>query len=53
MSEQRNTGKRVMLYIFAGLALVVIAWIVFRGTNVFNYVDRANEIRQQETEEEH
>lgn len=51
MSEQRSTGKRVLLYVFAVLALAVIAWIIFRGTNVFNYIDRANELGQQEIEQ--
>lgn len=48
MSEQRSTGKRVLLYFFAVLALVAIVWIVFAGTNVFNYIDRANELEQTE-----
>lgn len=48
MSEQRSTVKRVLLYVFAVLALAVIAWIVFAGTNVFNYIDRANEMEQTE-----
>lgn len=51
MSEQRSTGKRVLLYVFAVLALAVIAWIIFRGTNVFNYADRANELNQQEIDQ--
>lgn len=51
MSEQRSAGKRVLLYVFAVLALAVIAWIIFRGTNVFNYADRANELKQNEMEQ--
>lgn len=52
MSEHRSTGKRVLLYVFAVLALAVIAWIIFRGTNVFNYLDRANGLKQQEIEQD-
>ena len=48
MSEQRSKSKRVLLFILAVLAAAVIVWIVFRGTNVFNYIDRANEIKQQQ-----
>ena len=51
MSEQRSKRNRVLLYVLAVVAIAVIAWIIFRGTNVFNYIDRANELQQQETEQ--
>ena len=52
MSELRSRGKRVLLYVLAALAIAVIAWIVFCGTNVFNYNERANEAVQQQTDEQ-
>jgi len=50
MSEQKRSGKqRVILYVMAVLAIAAIVWIIFRGTNVFNYIDRANEIYEEQS----
>ena len=37
MSEQKSSKKRILMYVLAGIAIAAIAWIIFRGTNVFNY----------------
>lgn len=50
MSEQKTKNKRVLLYVLAALMIAAIIWIIFWGTNVFNYIDRANEIRQEQTQ---
>ncbi len=51
MSEQRSNKKRVLLYIIAALIIAAIVWVIFAGTNVFNYIDRANELRQEQSED--
>lgn len=52
MSEQRSGTKRIVLYVLAAVAVAVIAWIIFRGTNVFNYIDRANELGQEQADQQ-
>ncbi len=51
MSERKNNKKRVLLYILAALIIAAIAWVIFGGTDVFNYIDRANELRQEQSED--
>jgi len=54
MSEnQPQNKKRILMYVLAAIAIAVIAWIIFRGTNVFNYAENYdNAIEAQQAEEE-
>lgn len=50
MSEQKRKTKRALLYVLAAIIIAAIVWVIFWGTNVFNYTDRVNEIRQEQTQ---
>ena len=44
----KSSTKRALLYVLAALIIAGVVWVVLWGTNVFNYIDRANEIRQEQ-----
>ena len=54
MSERQPPDKkRILMYVLAAIAIAAIAWIIFRGTNVFNYAENYdNAIEAQQAEEE-
>ena len=53
MSEQKSSKKRILMYVLAVIAVAAIAWIIFKGTNVFNYAENYdNAIEAQQAEDE-
>lgn len=53
MSEkQAQSKRRILIYVLAVIAIAAIAWVVFRGTNVFNYAENYDNAIEAQQEQE-